>query len=418
MAISDILKEARKLAVPSKKEEIRVNSLVKEVLQKLNSELAKQKLGARIIVGGSVAKGTWLPGISDIDFFIIFNYDRFVDRSTELSDFAESALKKVFTNLKRLHGSRDYFSIKHKNYSLEFVPVLDISKGQQARNITDYSPSHINWILKKAKKKDDIRITKQFLKAAGVYGAESYISGFSGHVVDLLVSHYGTFEKFIRAAASWKLNTFIDPARTYKDKRDAVSAINAAKIAGPLILIDPVEHSRNAAAALEKEKFEKLIKACRDFIKKPDVKFFREKHITLESLIAKKGKRYLIVFEIKAPIDKPDIIGAKMRTLFETLQKRFTNEDFIIKENSWHFGNVTRFWFYFDAKPLSAKKFHFGPPVKLAKEHIIGFKKAWKGHKISVKNKRYVVELKRKFTNPKDFAKVLAKEFKLKLIHS
>jgi hypothetical protein len=53
----------------------------------------------------------------------------------------------------------------------------------------------------------------------------------------------------------------------------------------------------------------------------------------------------------------------------------------------------------------------------LAKEHINGFKKAWKGHKISIKNKRYVVELKRKFTNPKDFAKQLAKEFKLKPIY-
>ncbi len=417
MAISGILKEARKLAVPSEKEELRVNSLVKEVLQKINSELTKQKLAAKIIVGGSVAKGTWLPGISDIDFFIIFNYDRFVDRSTELSDFAESALKKVFTNLKRLHGSRDYFSAKHKNYSLEFVPVLDISRGQQARNITDYSPLHINWILKKAKKKDDVRLAKQFLKAAGVYGAESYISGFSGHAVDLLVSHYGTFEKFIRAAASWKLNTFIDPAKTYRDKRDAVSAINAAKIAGPLILIDPVESSRNAAAALEKEKFEKLVRACRDFIRKPNVEFFREKHITTERLIAKKGKRYLVVFEIKALAEKPDIVGAKMRTLFETLQKRFTNEDFMIKEAGWHFGKLTRFWFYLDKKTLPAKKLHFGPPVKLAKEHINGFKKAWKGHKISIKNKRYVVELKRKFTNPKDFAKQLAKEFKLKPIY-
>jgi hypothetical protein len=76
------------------------------------------------------------------------------------------------------------------------------------------------------------------------------------------------------------------------------------------------------------------------------------------------------------------------------------------------------FWFYFDSKQLSAKRLHLGSPIKLAKEHILGFKKAWKGHKITVKNKRYVVELKRKYLKPKDLAKMLAKEFKLKLIHT
>jgi hypothetical protein len=61
---------------------------------------------------------------------------------------------------------------------------------------------------------------------------------------------------------------------------------------------------------------------------------------------------------------------------------------------------------------------HPGPPANLAKEHILGFKKAWKGHKVTVKNKRYVVELKRKYLKPADLAKILAKEFKLKLIHT
>jgi len=417
MAISSILKEARKLAVPSAKEEIRVNFLVKEILKKINSELAKQKLGARIIVGGSVAKGTWLPGISDIDFFIIFNYDRFADRSTELSDFAESALKKVFTNLRRLHGSRDYFSTRHKNYSLEFVPVLDISRGQQAKNITDFSPLHIDWILKKAKKKDDIRIAKQFMKSANVYGAESYIAGFSGHVADLLVAYYGTFEKFIRNVAGWPDKVIIDLSGKYKNKKEILQTLNPSKKTGPLILIDPIEPKRNAAAALGEEKFVLLRKACKAFIKKPAAEFFREKHITTEHLIAKKGKRCLIAFEIKAPKNKPDIAGAMMKSIFEKLQASFLENDFGILEMGWHFNTTTRFWFYFDGKALPARKLHLGPPANLAKEHIAGFKKRWKGHKISIKNKRYVVELKRKYNKPKDFARELAKEFKLKLIH-
>ncbi len=418
MILKEVLTEAKKLAVPTKAEHTRVNSLVREITLKVSSEIRKQKLNAKVIVGGSVAKGTWLPGISDIDFFMIFNYERFSDRSTEISDFAEKVLMKIFANLRRLHGSRDYFSTNHKGYNFEFVPVLDISKRQQARNITDFSPLHIQYVAKNAKIKDDVRLVKQFMKAAGVYGAESYIAGFSGHVADLLIAYCGTFERFVRNVASWQDKIIIDLSKKYKNKNEILQILNPSKKTGPLILIDPVEPERNAAAALGKEKFNLLRKACKAFLKKPSIEFFKEKHITVESLIAKKGKRTLIIFEATPPKDKPDIAGAIMKTIFERLQKSFAENDFKILEMSWHFNTITRFWFYFDSKQLSAKKLHLGPPVKLAKEHILGFKKAWKNHKIAVKNGRYVVELKRKYLKPKDLAKMLAKEFKLKLIHT
>jgi tRNA nucleotidyltransferase (CCA-adding enzyme) len=413
-----ILEQAKKLAIPTKEEQAKVTTLVKEILQKVSSEMRKQKVAAKVIVGGSVAKGTWLPGISDIDFFIIFNYERFSDRSTEISDFAEKVLMKIFPRLHRLRGSRDYFSTNYKGYNFEFVPVLDISKKQQARNITDFSPLHIQYVAKNAKIKDDVRLVKQFMKAASVYGAESYISGFSGHVADLLTAYCGTFERFVRNVASWQDKIIIDLSKKYKNKKEILQILNPSKKTGPLILIDPVEPERNAAAALGKEKFDLLKKACKSFLKKPSIEFFKEKHITIDSLIAKKGKRTLIILEAISPKDKPDIAGAIMKTIFEKLQQSFTENDFKILEMGWHFNKKTLFWFYFDSKPLSAKRLHLGPPVKLAKEHILGFKKAWKNHKVTIKNKRYVVELKRKYLKPKDLAKMLAKEFKLKLIHT
>lgn len=413
-----ILAEAKRLAVPTKAEQAKVNTLVREILQKVSSEIRKQNLRARIIVGGSVAKGTWLPGISDIDFFIIFDYDKYSEQSAEISDMAEKALAKVFLKLRRLHGSRDYFSAKYKGYNFEFVPVLDISKKRQARNITDFSPLHINWVARNAKIKDDVRLVKQFMKSAGVYGAESYIAGFSGHVADLLTAHCGNFERFVRNVAGWQDKVVIDLSKKYKDKKEILQILNPSKKIGPLILIDPIEPERNAAAALGKEKYDLLKKACKMFLKKPSVEFFKEKHITVESLIVRKGKRKLVVFEAMPPKDKPDIAGAIMKTIFEKLQKSFAENDFKIIEMGWHFNKKTLFWFYFDSKPLSAKRLHLGPPANLAKEHIIGFKKAWKGRKITVKNKRYVVEVKRMFVRPHDLAKVLAKEFKLKLIHS
>jgi tRNA nucleotidyltransferase (CCA-adding enzyme) len=414
--VKAVLDEAKKLAIPSKAEEVKVSSIVKEIIAKITQEITKQKLNAKVVVGGSVAKGTWLPGISDIDFFMVFDYDDFSDRSAEISNFAEKVLKKVLRNLQRLHGSRDYFAAKHENYNLEVVPVLDVSNGQQARNITDYSPLHVKYVAKNIKIRDDVRLAKQFMKAAGVYGAESYVNGFSGHVIEILSIHYGGFVQLLKHALEWGGKEFIDAERHYKNKDEAFKSINKSKLIGPLVVIDPIESDRNAAAALSFEKL-KTFKGCvKKFLASPSLEFFREKIVTLKNLETRKKGRILIVLEVKTPKGKQDIIGAKMRGLFEKLQKNFTSEEFTVMEKGWLFNSVTRFWFYFGNKPLSPKKLHFGPPINLAKEHIAKFKKVWKSHKISIKNKKYVVELKRKYVKPQEFAKTLAKEYKLNLI--
>ena len=55
--------------------------------------------------------------------------------------------------------------------------------------------------MKKMKDKDvllGIRIAKAFCHANNSYGAESYINGFSGYALELLVYYYGSFLKFIK----------------------------------------------------------------------------------------------------------------------------------------------------------------------------------------------------------------------------
>jgi len=418
MSLPQVLKEARKLAVPNATETKRVNSLVKEVISKVSSALKRQGISAKIVVGGSVAKGTWLPGVSDMDFFVIFNYSKFSDKSAQLSNFAEKILRKAFRNLQRMGGSRDYFSARYKDYQLEFVPVLDISAGKEAKNITDYSPLHVAWVAKRAKNKDDIRLAKQFMKSCGVYGAESYISGFSGHAVDILVAHYGSFERFLRAAAKWKDHEFLDPQKHYKNSQEAMESVSQSKIIGPLFIVDPIEKGRNAAAALGKEKYNLFRSSVRKFLTKPTVEYFVEKEPSLKDLASKARGRSLIVFERATPKGKPDIVGAEMKHVFELLEKRFAGNDFVVKEKRWSLNNKTLFWFYFDSKPLSKTKLHWGPPVKLAQNHAESFKKAWKGHKIVKKKGHFVVEIERRYREPQELAMQLAKELKLKIIHS
>ncbi|MFH0868809.1 MAG: CCA tRNA nucleotidyltransferase [archaeon] len=413
MELNGVLKNAAKLVTPSKAEESETNKIAEEVIEKVNACAVSQKIKAALQAGGSVAKGTWLPGISDIDFFLVFDYDTFSERSAELSNYAERILRKSF-RVTRLHGSRDYFSAKHRKYALEIVPVLDISHGEKARNTTDYSVLHVRWLAKQIKKnpklKTEIRLAKQFFKAAGVYGAESYIRGFSGHVLEILVVYYGSFTKLAKSILKWKYQETIDIRSYYKNSRDIFEKLNKSKLQSAIILVDPIEKERNAAAAFDHESFILAKEACHEFFDKPSPEFFKEKKFSVEELKKKKKELKLIVVDAARVSGKPDVIGAALRKKFEQLHSTFFADDFVVQDSGKLIENNSgKFWFYFEPNALPAKKLHIGPPVKFA-ENARAFRKKWKSAK--VKDGRLMVEIKRKYVKPEQLLKDVIKKDK------
>ncbi|MFH1398749.1 MAG: nucleotidyltransferase domain-containing protein, partial [Candidatus Woesearchaeota archaeon] len=241
-----------KLSPPEKKS---AYTQINATLKIINTQFKKHKLKAKAVLGGSAAKGTMLKNDFDVDIFAQFDYSY-----KNISDLLEKALKP-FKPI-RVPGSRDYFQFT-KQFNYEIVPVLKISSPKRALNVTDASPLHVKWVKKKANEKlvDQIILTKIFLKAHSLYGAESYIKGFSGHVVDILIIYYNGFLKLLRASQKWKPGQIIDPEKHY-------TFLNQSK-KGPLILIDPVQPDRNAAAALSQKNFEAFIAAAKAFLKKP-----------------------------------------------------------------------------------------------------------------------------------------------------
>ena len=247
--MKQILAEILKDIKPSSKEEKAVKDKADAVIKTINSGLRD----AKAILGGSGIKGTWLRQANDIDIFVKYNYQKYKEKSGQLSSLLESHLKKKGKKIDKLHGSRDYFQIKEDGYTIEVVPILDIKDAKAAKNITDISPLHAIWVNKKGKNlKDDIRLLKQFCKASKIYGAESYIQGFSGYICEILIIYYKGFENLIKAAAKWKDNITIDVENHWK-KKNILLELNRSKISSPLIIIDPVQKERNAAAAVSKE---------------------------------------------------------------------------------------------------------------------------------------------------------------------
>ena len=398
--IKDILNSALNSIRPDKNYEKEIFAKLHLIIQKIN----KSQKYIKAILGGSGAKGTWLKAF-DADIFVLFDYDKFKDKSEKLSDILEIILRKKFDGIIRLHGSRDYFQIRENGFTFEIVPILKILKAQQAKNITDVSPLHSRWVKKHKKLSDEIRLAKQFCHAQNIYGAESYIRGFSGYTCEILVVYYGSFLSLIRNAAKWEVKAIIDVEKYYRGK-DVFKVINTSKLESPLIIIDPVQKDRNASAALSMEKFEKFKNSCREFLKNPSKDFFVKKD--LKSIFLPQRQEKLAVIKAKSLEGKTDIVGGKLLKIYDFLKEKIQNCEFKILRSGWEWDKKSdaAFYFLFGKKSLSKNIEVEGPPLKI-KNHVDNFKKMHK--KTFVKSGKIMALEQRKFLAPEDLIKHLLK---------
>jgi len=371
-----------KSIAPSTKEKKELESITSGFLKKLNGKL--KGTNALAILGGSIAKDTWLKDNKDVDIFVQFPYNKYKQDSGKLSNILKKVLKEAFTKEKivTMHGSRDYFQIEYKDIIFEIVPILKIEDASAAVNITDISPLHAGWVNSKSKKlKNEIRLAKQFCKAQKLYGAESYISGFSGYILEILVVEYGGFEALLKASAKWKEKTVLDPSNFHKNKNMVLFELNTNKLQSPLIIVDPVDKHRNAAAALGLEKFRLFKSKAKSFLKKADASYFDFQEMDLEELLAKakKSKLKAVYLEVTALKGKRDVIGAKLLKAFNFLLKELKAYGVAHSDWDWEEGKPAQFYLLLKKDHLGKEELRRGPPIKI-EEHAKQFKKKYKGY--------------------------------------
>ena len=393
--MEEILKEI----VPKSEERANFKEVINIFLGTLNRKLKN----AEAILGGSGAKDTWLSGNHDIDVFVKFDYKKFLTKTLELSDILQPILKKSFPKIKisRVHGSRDYFQLSFKGYSLEVIPILDINKAKKAANITDISPLHSKWVKKKGRNlENEIRLAKKFFRANNLYGAESHIGGFSGYVLEILVIYYGSFEKLLKNATKWRTNYTIDIENHYAGK-NILFELNSSKHS-PLVVIDPVDRSRNAAAALTLEKFSLLKRKANIFLKKPHQKHFEKDEITFEKIKKKVKNNHLFYIEIEPLKGKGDVVGSKLLKAFKFIKKEL--EKFEVINSGWE---MDKFYFILKKEILPETEERKGPPVNIV-DSVDKFKK--KNKEVYVKNGRLYTKIKIKHRKLESFVNNLLKQ--------
>ena len=368
----------------NKKLEKEVEDTANYIVNLVNSNLEK----GECLLGGSVAKGTYLYNNIDFDLFVRFKKEEDIPHLLE-------TLKKTFPdkNIKTVHGTRDYYHIKYDDYTLEFVPTLYFENPDDCENSIDVSIFHVEWFLKNKKKipnlSNEVRKAKLFFKANYLYGAESYIKGFSGHVIDILIIFYGSFNNLINNACNWSEKEIIDVENYYSNKEDIFDTLSDAKVYSPLIVIDPILETRNASAALSKSNFNKFINLSKRYIKNPSKDFFEKKEIDIENI----DKFNTIILEFEWLDEMNDVAGSKVKKVIDMIKHKLKRKKYFIEDSFWNYNNLC----WIKLKEYDDDYILRGPPLRL-KENVLKFKEKHKVDTFFEKDKRIYANIKRKLS--------------------
>ncbi len=375
--INSVLKKVLEQTTPPKDKLEEMENSLKKFLVELKKRIKKEKLDVEVFVGGSFAKKTMIKKKEyDVDIFLRFGKDY---ENAKLSKLAGQILKGI--PKRKIHGSRDYFEVKvNKDLFFEIIPVRKVRSSKESENITDLSYSHVNYVRKKLRSKkilEDIKIAKAFCYANKFYGAESHIGGFSGYSLELLIYHYGSFVKFLKALHKVKDKVVIDIERQFKNKREILMDLNAAKLNSPIILVDPTYKHRNVLAALTSDTFSKFQREASNFLKNPNEIAFTEKKFNYEK-ISKEAKRKKLEFaliKIGTKKQKGSIAGSKLKKFYWHLGKELERY-FEVKERDFEYSNGEDATCFFVAK--NKKEILIQGPNNSQKENVKKFKKAHK----------------------------------------
>lgn len=309
--MNQVIKQARKLAIPSKKLEQDKTKVAKLAFELVRKEVTKFSQITGIEFGGSYVKGTWLPNKADIDIFVKF------EKSTSDKKFVEISKKIGFAAMKKYnpyvrYSEHPYVEATIRDTKVNVVPCYDVKKGEW-QSAADRSPFHTKFMLESltGAMKDEVRLLKSFLTNNKIYGSEIAKQGISGYVTEVLILNYGSFHDVINAIAKLKKNQVIGkPTKSFDTS---------------IIIIDPIDSNRNLGAAISNENVGKFIIASRAFQRKPSISFFKS---NLKNKVFKNNLENTIAVEFNYKPRSPDIIWGQIKRAASSLVVQMELEGF------------------------------------------------------------------------------------------
>tara|TARA_Y100001970_G_scaffold274090_1_gene373295 strand:+ start:644 stop:1828 length:1185 start_codon:yes stop_codon:yes gene_type:complete len=253
--VKEIIKEALKQVEPKLEEKEKLLNLKDKIINKINN-LGITNIEPKVV--GSIAKGTFLEG-ADIDIFLIFQ------KGSDLKTEGLAVARKIIPNGKELYAQHPYLRGDIEGVGIDLVPCFAIDKSNESISAVDRTPFHTDWVISNISGlENEVRLTKQFLRAIGAYGANSAIGGFSGYLVEILCIKYNGFLNLIKEMSQWRPPVIINKIESAQDS--------------PIMICDPVDDKRNVAAGVTLKGLGTAILASKSFLDKPSMNFFFPKN--------------------------------------------------------------------------------------------------------------------------------------------
>ena len=278
--------------------------------------------------------------------------------------------------------------------------------GEKIISAVDRSPLHLAYLLEKMDEKlyDDVRLLKQFCKGIGAYGSDARRLGFSGYICELLIMKYGSFEAVLSSASEWTAPTAID-----LENEEAKINTREKFYNQPLVIIDPVDSERNAAANISVENFEKFTLKSKEFLNKPAEKFFfpnPQKPLDTKQakILSQRGTHFLAIIMKKTDIID-DVLYPQLRRMLNRMEGIMKHEEFVALRTYEYANKEIILFFEMEIWNLPEIKRMVGPPV-FSKQHSQEFlEKYKKTAKIYVEDIFWVAEKKRDFLSASQLIK-------------
>lgn len=404
--IPELLSRVLKKIKPGEAEKEKLKAASDRVIHFVDDTIRKLGVDAEAALVGSTARGTWLSGDKDVDIFILFP-------ETMTEEMLEDVGLKIGREVAKKHAKRyeekyaehPYVHAWFEGYEVDIVPCFAVSSPEKIKSPVDRTPFHAEYMRKKiAGLEDEVLLLKQFMLAAGVYGAELKVQGFSGYLCELLILYYRSFTGFLKNASEWKFGERID-----------IEGHGKYKGKDPLAVIDPVDAGRNAAAALSLDNFCRVIDASRVFLASPKMtSFFPKKgkpmkKDEMKKLIKNRDTELLaVIFEVPGEI-VDDIVFPQLRKAQKSIVELLHRNDFrVYRSDVFRREGEGILILEMEVARLPKIKKHFGPPVT-SREHTERFKKKYGRGIKYVEGGRFVAEVPRKYVHAKE---LLPKEIK------
>jgi len=272
MSVEEVTREATRLVEPGLEERRRVDAVAREVLDRARSRAEESAHKPRVILGGSYARDTWLSGEADIDVFLLY------DERLDEKEFRRGGLSLALRILEEFgprvrYAEHPYAEAFIEGVRVNVVPCFAVKPGRW-RSAADRSPYHTEFMVRNLSEEQrrDVRLLKRFAKAAGVYGAEVKVQGFSGYACEILIYNYGTFVGALRAISEWGERVVVSRPC---EEREVLERFPDSKF----LLIDPIDRGRNLGAAISPTSVSKLVLASRMFLRSPSPSFFEVRRV-------------------------------------------------------------------------------------------------------------------------------------------